>query len=103
MGITKRPTPTKADPAAIEKFINSAPDAKGQGAAALAAPAPVAAPTTTKPVRVVSASTRKHPISLTIDAGILARMDEAAAARGLSRAAAIADACADWLKSKEGA
>ncbi|MBR8114460.1 ribbon-helix-helix protein, CopG family [Burkholderia cenocepacia] len=106
MGITKRPTPAKVDPAAIEKFINSAPDAKVQGAAAPAAPAaPVAvpAPTPAKPSRPVAASTRKQPISLTIDAGILARMDEAAAARGLSRAAAIADACADWLKNKEGA
>ncbi|HDR9024802.1 TPA: ribbon-helix-helix protein, CopG family [Burkholderia vietnamiensis] len=105
MGITKRPTPAKVDPAAIEKFINSAPDAKGQGAAAPAAPAApaaVPAPTPAKS-RPVIASTRKQPISLTIDAGILARMDEAAAARGLSRAAAIADACADWLKSKEGA
>ncbi|ADP02386.1 gp41 [Burkholderia phage KS14] len=103
MGITKRPTPAKVDPAAIEKFINSAPDAKGQGVAAPAAPAPVAAPTPAAPARAVASSTRKTPISLTIDAAILARMDEAAAARGLSRAAAIADACADWLKSKEGA
>lgn len=104
MGITKRPTPAKVDPAAIEKFINSAPDAKVPGAAAApAAPAAVPAPTPAKPSRPIAASTRKQPISLTIDAGILARMDEAAAARGLSRAAAIADACADWLKSKEGA
>lgn len=92
MGITKRPAPVKANPAAIEKFINSAPDAQGQGSVVPAAPA-----------RAVASSTRKTPISLTIDATILARMDEAAAARGLSRAAAIADACADWLKSKEGA
>jgi len=102
MSVNKRP-PLKRAPseAELQAFIGRAPDAKEQGAIAAAAPAPVAAPTPSKPARVVASSARKHPISLTIDAAILARMDEAAAARGLSRAAAIADACADWLKSKE--
>jgi hypothetical protein len=97
MALTKRPA---IDSSKVDAFISGAPDAKGQSAAPVA---PVAAPVPAKPSRVVAASARKHPISLTIDAAILARMDEAAAARGLSRAAAIADACADWLKSKEGA
>jgi hypothetical protein len=94
MALTKRPT---IDSSKVDAFISGAPDAKGQGAA------PAATLTPAKPARVVAANTRKHPISLTIDAAILARIDDAAAARGLSRAAAIADACADWLKSKEGA
>jgi hypothetical protein len=97
MALTKRPA---IDSSKVDAFISGAPDAKGQGVAPVA---PAAAPVPAKPARVVAASARKHPISLTIDAAILARMDEAAAARGLSRAAAIADACADWLKSKEGA
>ncbi|BDD79955.1 hypothetical protein [Burkholderia phage FLC10] len=104
MSVSKRP-PLKrpASEAELQAFIGRAPDAKEQAAIASAAPATVAAPTPAKPARVVASSTRKQPISLTIDAGILARIDDAAAARGLSRAAAIADACADWLKSKEGA
>lgn len=100
MALTKRPA---IDSSKVDAFISGAPDAKGQAAAPVAPVAPAAAPAPAKPARVVATSARKHPISLTIDAAILARMDEAAAARGLSRAAAIADACADWLKSKEGA
>lgn len=92
--------------AAAEAFIAGAPDAKGQGAPAIApavAPAVAQAPQPAAPTRVVASSTRKQPISLTIDPAILSRMDTAAAARGLSRAAAFADACADWLKNKEAA
>jgi hypothetical protein len=100
MALTKRPA---IDSSKVDAFISGAPDAKGQSVAPVAPVAPAAVPVPAKPARVVAPSARKHPISLTIDAGILARMDEAAAARGLSRAAAIADACADWLKSKEGA
>ena len=98
MALTRRPA---MDSSKADAFMSGAPDAKGQSAVAPAAAAP--APTPGKPARVIASSARKHPISLTIDATILARMDDAAAARGLSRAAAIADACADWLKSKEGA
>jgi hypothetical protein len=97
MSITKRPQAKQVSEAERMAFINGAPDAASAGAVVPAAPAPTPA----KPSRVVASSTRKTPISLTIDPAILARMDEAAAARGLSRAAAFADACADWLKAKE--
>ena len=97
MAITKRPP--EADARKVEAFISGAPDAKTP-AAPVAASRPVE-PSAAKVSPPTSA--RKHAISLTIAPALLARMDEAAAARGLSRAAAIADACADWLKSKEGA
>jgi hypothetical protein len=98
MALTKRPA---IDSSKVDAFISGAPDAKGQGVAPAAAPAPTpaAAPVPAKPA-AAPVSTRKHPISLTIAPALLARMDEAAAARGLSRAAAFADACADWLKAK---
>ncbi|MET3234322.1 UNVERIFIED_ORG: hypothetical protein ABIC54_006543 [Burkholderia sp. 1263] len=101
MSITKRPQAKQVSEAERMAFINGAPDAASSAGAVVPAAPAAPAPTPAKPSRVVASSTRKQPISLTIDAGILARIDEAAAARGLSRAAAIADACADWLKSKE--
>lgn len=95
MALTRRPDSSKVD-----AFISGAPDARPAAAPVTAAVAPAPAPVAAKPARVAPASSRKQPISLTIDAAILAKVDERAAQLGLSRAAAMALACSRWVESE---
>lgn len=69
----------------VSALINAAPDAKPN------APAPA----------LVPKGGRKKPISLTIDAHILAALDNKAAALGLSRAAAFALAVSRFIAAEE--
>ena len=94
MGITPRPK-------TAEEFINGAPDSRA------AAPAPAssahAAPAVTvaAPAALVPKGGRKKPISLTMDANILAALDEKAAKIGISRAAAFALAVSRFIAAEE--
>ncbi|KVC58922.1 hypothetical protein WT10_10440 [Burkholderia stagnalis] len=86
MTITKRPDARKA--AAIDQFIGGAPDA--------------AAPETSSQVEPVRAPGRrkKETISLGIDPALLARVDATAVRLGISRAAAINLAIAQFVEGQ---
>lgn len=76
----------------VAAIIAGAPDgAKSSPAAAAASPRPP----------VVASGARKKPISLTIDANILAELDRKATALGLSRAAAFALAVSRFIANEE--
>lgn len=72
----------------VQALIGAAPDAKPS---ATSTPAPA----------LVPKGGRKKPISLTIDAHILAALDNKAAALGLSRAAAFALAVSRFIAAEE--
>ena len=74
----------------VAALIGAAPDAK-PSATSTPAPAPA----------LVPKGGRKKPISLTIDAHILAALDNKAAALGLSRAAAFALAVSRFIAAEE--
>lgn len=80
----------------VAAIIAGAPDGARSSApnAAATAPARDRSP-------VVPSGARKKPISLTIDANILAELDRKAAALGLSRAAAFALAVSRFIAAEE--
>ena len=100
-----RPQPSEAD---IQRFISNAPDEKPAAAPVMVAPAAavstpaVAAETQPTPAADVPRTLRKRkePITVTVDPVILADFDKHAAARGLSRAAALGLAMQDWVASE---
>lgn len=83
--ILPKPVP-RGDAAALDALIAGAPGGK-----------PAAAPVAALP----AAGVRKKPISLTIDANILAQLDRKAGALGLSRAAAFALAVSRFIAAEE--
>lgn len=93
MAITPRPQVKSP-----EDFIAGAPD--GGRPAAAEAPAP-AAPARQAGAALVPKGGRKKPISLTIDANVLAALDEKAGALGISRAAAFSLAVSRFIASEE--
>lgn len=80
--ISKKPV---INPAAADAFINRAPDA-APTAQAQSTPAATPAPAS-KPAAIEAPAGRKQAISLTIDPNLLARLDNVAGKRGISRAA----------------
>jgi len=88
MSIKKQPPLKRGSEAALDAFINRAPDAGTQGNAA-PVEADAASPRATKQA--------KQAISLTLNPALLARIDEQAQRLSLSRAAAISLACTRWL------
>jgi hypothetical protein len=86
-GLTARPGSRKS----ADEFISAAPDGGGSAAAAPAQPA----------ADVLSSGARKKPISLTIDAKILAELDRKAGKLGLSRAAAFALAVSRFIAAED--
>lgn len=81
----------------VDAFINGAPDAAGK-----TAPAPAAAPVSTRsPDPELAAGGRKKPISLTIDSKLLAKLDSVANGLGISRASAFSLAVSRFIAQEK--
>lgn len=93
MSITPRPN---IKPPTPDDFIAGAPD--GGRAPAAAAPAPQAPAAA---AALVPKGGRKKPISLTIDANVLAALDAKAGSLGISRAAAFSLAVSRFIAAEE--
>ena len=95
----------QASEADLDKFVHGAPDARPSvpaAAGAPAAPAPAAAPAV-EATPVIARRGRKEPISLTLQAEMIARLDKARARMGgLSRPAFIALAVTKYIEENGG-
>jgi hypothetical protein len=88
--------PSEAD---LDQFVKGAPDVRP----AAAAPAPAAAPAAADPVPAIARRGRKEPISLTLQADMIAKLDSARARMGgLSRPAFIALAVTKFIEQNGG-
>lgn len=91
----------QASDAQLDQFVSGAPDVKP--AAAAPAPAPAAAPAAADPVPAIARRGRKEPISLTLQADMIAKLDRARARMGgLSRPAFIALAVTRFIEQNGG-
>jgi hypothetical protein len=91
--------PSEAD---LERFVHAAPDMRPSAPAAPAAAA-AAAPTVAEQVPVIARRGRKEPISLTLQADMIAKLDQARARMGgLSRPAFIALAVTKFIEQNGG-
>jgi hypothetical protein len=85
----------------LDRFISGAPDVRPPTAAP--APAPAAAPAVADPVPTIARRGRKEPISLTLQADMIAKLDAARARMGgLSRPAFIALAVTRFIEQNGG-
>lgn len=85
--------------AELDQFVKGAPDVRP----AAAAPAPAAVPAAADPVPAIARRGRKEPISLTLQADMIAKLDSARARMGgLSRPAFIALAVTKFIEQNGG-
>jgi hypothetical protein len=90
--------PSEAD---LDQFVKGAPDVRP--AAAAPAPAAASAPAAADPVPAIARRGRKEPISLTLQADMIAKLDSARARMGgLSRPAFIALAVTKFIEQNGG-
>ena len=90
--------PRQANEDQLDQFVRKAPDVQ-PAAAPASAPAPAAA----DPVPVIARRGRKEPISLTLQADMIAKLDRARAQMGgLSRPAFIALAVTKFIEQNGG-
>jgi hypothetical protein len=91
--------PSEAD---LERFVHAAPDMRSSTPAPVAAPA-AAPPPAAEQVPVIARRGRKEPISLTLQADMIAKLDQARARMGgLSRPAFIALAVTKFIEQNGG-
>jgi len=94
--------------AELERFVHAAPDMRPSTPAPASASAPAAAPAAAPPpaaeqVPVIARRGRKEPISLTLQADMIAKLDQARARMGgLSRPAFIALAVTKFIEQNGG-
>lgn len=88
--------PRQANEDQLDQFVRKAPDVQP-------AAAPASAPAATDPVPVIARRGRKEPISLTLQADMIAKLDRARAQMGgLSRPAFIALAVTKFIEQNGG-
>jgi len=90
--------------AELERFVHAAPDMRPSTPASAPAAAPAAAPpAAADQVPVIARRGRKEPISLTLQADMIAKLDQARARMGgLSRPAFIALAVTKFIEQNGG-
>lgn len=93
----------QASDAQLDQFVSGAPDVKPPATAPAPVPAPAAAAPTADPVPLIARRGRKEPISLTLQADMIAKLDSARARMGgLSRPAFIALAVTRFIEQNGG-
>lgn len=89
--------------AELDQFVKGAPDVRPAAAAPAPASAAAPAPAAADPVPAIARRGRKEPISLTLQADMIAKLDSARARMGgLSRPAFIALAVTKFIEQNGG-